>query len=134
MALNTRISNETANAEANALANLLRRGFLRLYDGAQPPDANTPATTQTLLAELTFGSPAFGEASDGVIRAKAITPDSDAKATGTPTWFRCVKADGTTAVLDGSVGTSGCNLNLKASTIQQHAQISISGFSYKVTE
>ncbi len=132
--LNSRISDAAANAEANALAALMDNGFLRLYDGNQPSDANLPVTDQTLLAELSFSSPAFNEASEGLLAANDIAADRDAKATGTPTWFRCVQADGKTAVLDGSVGTSGCNLNLKASTIQQHAQVSLSGFSYRVTE
>ena len=39
--------------------------------------------------------------------ANAITQDSSADATGTASFFRLYKSDGTTCVLQGTVGTSG---------------------------
>lgn len=132
MAPNTQMSYAACDSEADTLAALLNDGYLRIYDGAQPANADTPVTTQALLAEIRFGNPAFGSASNGVITANAITSDNSANTTGTATWFRCLKSDGTTLVMDGSVGTNGCNLNLNSVNIQAGAQVSVTSFTHTV--
>jgi hypothetical protein len=129
-----KLSNAAANAEANALAALLNGGFLKIYDGAKPADANTAITTQNLLSTLSFGNPAFAASVAGVITANAIASDANAAATGTASWFRCYESDGVTVVMDGSVGTSGADLNLNSVAIQIHAQVSVSSFVHTVTE
>ena len=65
------------------------------------------AITGTLLADLTCNATFAAAASNGVLTLNAITSDSSADATGTATHFRIYKSDGTTAVLQGDVGTSG---------------------------
>ena len=130
MANNPKISNAAANAAADAVVDLLNSGYLRIYDGTQPATADTAIDVQVLLAELTFGNPAFGDAADGVATANAITADSSANATGTATWFRVLKSDGTSAMFDGSVGTSGCDLNLNSVAIQAGAEVSVTSFTY----
>ena len=134
MAKNTQLSNAAANAEADALAALLNSGYLRIYDGSQPADANTAVSSQVLLAELRFGATAFGAAVAGVITANAITGDSDANATGTAAWFRALKSDGTTVVMDGSVGTSGTNLVVATTSIALHQTVNCSSFVHTVNE
>ena len=116
----------SANARENASNALLNNGYLRIYDGAQPVTADSALGAQVLLAELRFGSPAFGSAVAGVANANAITPDSDANATGTATWYRTYQSDGTTPVSCGTVGTSGANLNLNTVAIVQHSVVSVS--------
>lgn len=130
MALNPKRSNAAVNAAADAVTTLLNSGKLRIYDGTQPATANTAITTQTLLAELTFNATAFGAASNGVATANSITADSSADATGTASWFRAVKSDGTTAVFDGSVGTSSADLVLNSVNISSGAQVSVTSFTY----
>jgi hypothetical protein len=130
MALNPKRSNAAVNAAADAVCTLLNSGKLRIYDGTQPATANTAITTQTLLAELTFNATAFGAASNGVATANSITADSSADATGTASWFRAVKSDGTTAVFDGSVGTSSADLVLNSVNISSGAQVSVTSFTY----
>jgi hypothetical protein len=130
MALNPKRSNAAVNAAADAVTALLNSGYLRIYDGSQPATANTAITTQVKLAELTFNSTAFGAASNGVSTANAITADTSADATGTATWFRAVKSDGTTAVFDGSVGTSSADLVLNSVAISSGAQVSVTSFTY----
>lgn len=130
MALNPKISNAAANAAADAVCALANNGYLRIFDGAQPASADTAVSTQTQLAELRFGATAFGAASSGVATANAITSDSAADATGTAAWFRVLKSDGTTALWDGSVGTSGANLNFGTTSFVSNAQIDISSFTY----
>lgn len=88
--------------------------LLRIYDGTQPATGGTPTT---LLAELVCGTPFAAAASAGVLTLGAVTQDPSANATGTATWFRLVKADGTTHVFDGTAGTSGADLNLTTTSI-----------------
>jgi hypothetical protein len=134
MASNLKLANAGVNEEADAFGALFDGGYLRIYDGAQPATADTEVTTQVLLAELTFGSPAFGAAVSGVITANAITKDSSANASGTAAWFRCVASDGTTKLMDGSVGTSGCDLNLNSVAISAGAEVSVTSFEHTVTK
>lgn len=117
MSLNPKRTNAAANAACDAMAALVNSGYLRVYDGSQPATADTAIGAQTLLAELTFANPAFGAAVAGVATANAIGSDASANASGTATWFRTFKTDGTTPVWDGTVGVSGCDLNLAADVI-----------------
>jgi hypothetical protein len=130
MALNPKLTTLAATTEANAVAALLNTGWLRLYSGSQPSTADEAVTSQVVLAELRFGNPAFGSASDGVAAANAITGDSSANATGTATWFRCFESDGTTPVFDGSVGTSSSNLVLNSVGISAGAQVDVTSFTF----
>lgn len=116
------------NTELDAMTALLNGGFIKLYTGSQPASPES-AATGTLLSTLEFSNPAFSSAANGTATANAITEDMSAAATGNAGWFRCFKSDGVTAVLDGSVGTSGADINLNSTSIQIHAQVSLSSFS-----
>lgn len=130
MPKNTQLSNASVNAQGDALARLLDNGWLRIYSGAQPADADTAITSQVVLAELRFNAISALATSGGVVTFSAISSDDSANATGTATWFRCFKADGTTAVLDGTVGTvgSGSNMEIASANIVANARISITAF------
>jgi hypothetical protein len=130
VALTNKLTNLAANTEADAVAALLNSGKIRIYDGAQPATADTALSGQNLLAELTFGNPAFGAAVAGVATANAITGDSSADYTGTAAWFRAFKSDGTTAVFDGSVGTSGCNININSTSITAGGSVNCTAFTF----
>ena len=99
--------------------------LLRIYDDTRPA---TGGTATTLLAELTCGTPFAAAAVNGVLTLGAITQDASANATGTATWFRIVKADGTTHVMDGNVGTSGSDLNLTTVSIVATQPVSVTSF------
>lgn len=132
MADTTKISNEAANAEADAFSDKLDDGFLRIYDGSQPATVDTAIGAQNLLAELRFANPASGAAVNGVITFSAITSDTAADATGTASWFRAFKADGTSAIWDGSVGTAGATINMNSTAIQINAQVDVTSLSFTV--
>lgn len=103
------------NAQLDAIPTFVgNAGKLRIFSGTRPA---TGGTATTLLAELTLGSPLAPGASSAVLTANAITGDTSADATGTASWFRILKSDGTTACIDGSVGTSGADLNLTSTSI-----------------
>lgn len=107
----------TAGAGANAL--------LRIYDGTRPA---TGGAATTLLAELTCNATFAPAASGAQLTLNSITQDASANANGTATWFRIVKSDGTTFVMDGNVGTSGSDLNLTTTTIVATQPVSVSSF------
>lgn len=134
MALTPRLADAAKNAAADAVAALCNSGKLRIYDGTQPADPDSAIGAQVLLAELTLNATAFGAAVAGVCTANAITGDVAANATGTATWFRVVKSDGTTKVFDGSVGTSGANLNLNTVSIVAGATVDVTALTYTQPE
>lgn len=133
MANNPKISSTAVNAQADALSDLLDNGYLRIYDGTQPANANTAVTTQVLLAELRFNATAAPAASGGTLTMNAITQDSSANNTGTATWFRALKSDGSTVVFDGSVGTSGCDINLGSTSITSGSSVGVTSMTFTVS-
>ena len=130
MALNTRLSTSARDVQLNAFRTEFDNGYLRIYSGAQPATPNT-AASGVLLAELRFNATfAAAVSGGGPLTANAITDDSAADATGTAGYFRCLKADGTTPLIDGEVGTSGANLNMNNTSIQINARITVTSFTH----
>jgi len=130
--IDRRMSYAAVNAEADALAILANTGYIRIYDGTRPTNADTAVGAQVLLAELRFGETAFGAAVNGVLTANAITADSSANAGGTASWARILKSDGTTALWDDEVGTATSNIILNSVTIGLGANVSISALTHTV--
>ncbi len=89
-----KIANATASAGADAYAALCNGGTLKVYAGAVPANADEAIGVQTLLAELTFGNPAFGAAVNGVATANTIGQDASNNATGTATFARAFTSGG----------------------------------------
>lgn len=100
-------------------------GLLRIYDGSRPASGGTATT---LLAELTCNATFAPGAAAGVLTLNAITQDSSANASGTATWFRIVTSGGT-FVVDGSVSTSGSDLNLTTTSITATQPVSVTSFT-----
>jgi hypothetical protein len=124
MPSNLKYSNGTRNAQQQGLITYASTGCLiRLYNGTQPANANTAISTQTLLVTLTI-SGAFGTDSNGTLTLGSVT-NGTAGASGTADFFRIFKSDGTTVVMDGSVGTSGADLNLNTTTVASGQTVSI---------
>lgn len=102
-----RVADDTRDAQLDAIAALINAGsgpgLLRIYDGAQPADADDDITVQVLLAELEFADPvAAAPASAGVLTFDTI-PDANAVATGTATWARVLDSD-ENKIFDANVG------------------------------
>ena len=134
MAVNPKFSNTCVNAEADAVGDALDLGYIRLYDGSQPADADTAVGAQNLLAELRFGADAFPSAVAGLLTANAITSDPSANATGTASWARILASDGTTVWFDGSVGTAAANVILSTTSIVAAAVVSCSALTFQVSK
>jgi hypothetical protein len=103
--------------------------LLRLYDGSRPA---TGGTATTLLAELVCNATFAPAASGAVLTLNAIAQDASANATGTATWGRLMKSDGTTHVMDFGVGTSGQDLNLNTTSIVSGGPVAVT--SATITE
>lgn len=126
----TRIATGSRNAAADAVVDRLDAGLaagkLRVYSGTQPASAND-AVAGTLLVEFSLADPAFGAAATGTATAAAIA-DTTGLADGTAGWFRAVDSDGV-GHWDGSVGTTGQDLNLNTTTISTGVNVSVTSWT-----
>ncbi len=135
MALAPSISSAARSAAADAVVDLVDAGtppgLLKIYQngGANPADVNAALGGATLLGTLTFSTTAFGAASSGTATAAAITSDTSADATGSAHFFRICNAAGT-AIIQGTIGTSSCDLNLSSVAITIGGTISVSSLTY----
>ena len=132
MALTLTVTNAVAQALLTALKTAIDAGtaaIIEIYDGAQPTDADTAVGAQTLLATLTMDATAFGAVGDANpganMTAAAIIPDASADATGTAAWFRLLTQAAGTVIMDGSVGTSGADINFNTTSFTAGSEIEI---------
>ncbi len=124
MASNLQYSNGTRDAQQQGLITYAgSNAIIRLYSGTQPANANTAISTQTLLVSLNI-SGVFGTDSNGTLTFSTIN-NGTAVASGTASFFRIVKSDGTTVIMDGSVGTSSADLVLNTTTIATNDTVAI---------
>lgn len=124
-----RLSDTLRSARADAITTFAGTLVkIRIYSGTQPATGGGGLSGNTLLAELIGNATFAGGAASGVLTLNAITADSSADATGTATWFRMLKTDGTTYIMDGTVGTSGADLNLNTVSIVAAGNVAITSF------
>lgn len=125
MASNLKYSNGTRNAQQQGLITYAgSNAIIRIYAGTQPTNANTAITTQTLLAALTITG-SFGTDSNGTLTISSVA-STTAVASGTASFFRIVKSDGTTVVMDGSIGTSDADMVVNSTTVNSGENVQIS--------
>ncbi len=117
------------NTRMDALATAIgNAGILKIYSGSVPANVGASIGASVLLAQLTCGTPFAGASSGGVLTANAISTESSADATGTATYFRITNSGGT-AQIQGSVGTSGADLNLNTTSIVAGAAVSVTSLT-----
>jgi hypothetical protein len=88
-------------------------GYVDVYSGAKPTDSKTAISGQTLLGTLRMSATAFANASTttGTATANAITSDSSADNSGTPTFVRIRKSDASTVFADFTAGVGSGEFN-----------------------
>lgn len=101
--------------------------YINVYNGTMPTNLDTALSGNTLLAELTMTTPnPFGAATGSgpaTLTAAAITNDSSANATGTPTFARIFDSDNN-PILQVTAGVGSGELNFATSiTSGQPVQI-----------
>lgn len=89
---NARLAAIVTEAGANAI--------LRILDGTRPATGGA----QTNILSEHVCSAVLGTVAAGVLTFNPIGADTNANNTGTATWGRLLKSDGTTVVYDGSAG------------------------------
>jgi len=141
MASNIFLTNAVSQAMLTALKTAIDAGtaaIIEIYGDTQPTDADTAVGAQTKLATLTMSATAFGAVSDdtpgAIMTAASITGDSSADDTDTATWFRMLTQAGGTTIMDGSVGTSGADLNFNTVSITAGSQIDITALTIHMNE
>ncbi|CDY79496.1 Phage protein [Caballeronia glathei] len=103
-----------------------------LYDGTQPTSPETAVTTQNLLATLVCSTTLAPAPSGGVLILNAISNGTGTAAAGTgktANWYRLRTSAGV-AHVDGTVGISGCDLNLNNPNIATGQTVSVSSSTY----
>jgi hypothetical protein len=127
-----KLATAAADNMLNSLRTALAAGRIRVYSGTEPTTSDTALSGNTLLAEFSFGSPAFNASTtsgaDRGITATAIA-STTAVADGTATFFRVWDTAGTVPYYQGTVGTSGQQLNLSATNIVTGGTVTISSLS-----
>lgn len=118
-------SNGTRHAQNEGLISYAGTGAkIRLYQGTRPSTANIAITTQTLLVECDIAG-TFGTDVNGTLTLGSVSAGT-AVASGTAQFFRIVQSDGSTVIMDGSVGTAGADLNLNTTAIGVTQTVNIS--------
>lgn len=91
----------------------------------------TAAAPGTAVATLSFGNPAFGAASSGVITANAITSDTNATGNASPVATATLETGAGTVIVHCAVAASGSDINLTGGlTIGAGDTVSCSSLSY----
>lgn len=123
MALLPVVSIIGAKAAMDALTALVTASAtLKLYTGAQPAKTTT-ARSGSLVSTLTFGATPFPAStsvtSNGLATAtaNAITADSDATGNASAVGYFSVATTTPTVIMQGNVGTSGCDMNMNTTTV-----------------
>lgn len=132
MSTTSKLTAARKNTMADALATSLNSGYLRIYNGAEPATADTALSGNTLLAELRFNATAAPSAVAGLLTFNAITQDSSNDASGTATFFRAFRSNGTTVEFQGTVGTTGTALVMASTTITAGGTTAVSSLTYQV--
>lgn len=123
MAYSMELRNAKLAANSTVIGNA---GRLEIYAGAD--SAGTDNAEGTLLAVFTLGSP-FAPAPVNAVQSPTLPAPVTAVATGTAGWARVTKADGTSAVMDLTVGLSGAQINLDKVEIIAGAQVSVTSWT-----
>ena len=132
----TKITTAVAAAMANALRDAADAGSaakIIIYGGTEPTTANDTASA-TVLATFTLSDPSFPTSTDGVLTLD-VTPALTvaASASGTATHFRLLTS-ANVAILQGSVGTTGQQLNLNTIAITSAVNVTITSGTITVPQ
>ena len=120
-------SMELRNAKLDANSAVIGNGArLEIYVGAD--SAGTNNAEGTLLAVFTLASP-FAPPAAGAVLSPTLPAPTTGVANGTAGWARVTKADGSTAVMDLTVGTAGAQLTLSTLTITAGGAVSVTGWT-----
>lgn len=134
MARSTRLSSLLVNGQAELLSKLLANGFIDIYDGTQPAEADDEISGQKLGVTLQFGNPAFLPAEKGAISANPIRSGVATNELKKATWARLYREDHKTKVMDVSVGERDANIILPTTHIVRGVTVSCASFVHSIAK
>jgi hypothetical protein len=140
MAYHARLGEDAAVAALNAIVDLIDAGegdgAIVLYYGAEPSYADDAAGTE--VATCTCAATAYGaaaiDAENHWAEADLAADATDSSATGNANavaYFRVEDAAGN-PILQGTVGTADCDLNLNAVVIGAGASVVIDALQFRL--
>ena len=116
-----------SSAHTASVADQFGGGTLVVYSGTAPTGPNEALSGNTALATWTFAAASSWSASAGGSQNLDIpTLTVTAAATGTATFFRVLNSGGT-ALIQGTVATSGGDFNLSSTSITSGDNVTITG-------
>ena len=117
------------NARLDAIETAIgTSAVLKIRTGSAPADVAT-ADSGTVLATLSLPSDWMAAASSGSKAKSGTWEDTSADATGTAAHFRVYASDGTTAHMQGTVGTSGTDMIVDSVSFTAGQAFTISAFT-----
>lgn len=117
------------NALLDAIeTNIGTSAVLKIRTGAAPATVAT-ADSGTVLATLNLPSDWMAAASSGSKALAGTWQDASADATGTAAHFRIYATDGTTAHIQGTVGTSGADMIVDSTSFTAGQSFSVTSFT-----
>ena len=117
------------NARLDAIETAIgTSAVLKIRTGSAPADVAT-ADSGTVLATLSLASDYMAAASSGSKAKSGTWEDTSADATGTAAHFRVYASDGTTAHMQGTVGTSGTDMIVDSVSFTAGQAFTISAFT-----
>lgn len=133
MTTSVSVAANTRNAQADALARDLDGGFIKIYSGTVPTDADTALAGNTLLAELPLQPTSAPAASNGTLTFDTTgLTDGSVNNNGIASFYRAFQSDGTTVVKQGRVGTSGYAMNLADTSLVATGTVTVTSFTHTV--
>jgi hypothetical protein len=128
------LAQASAAAMLAAVAALCNGGTLTIYSGTMPASPETALSGNTALVRFTFSSPAFGSASyasgNESVGASFVSSNVAPLATGTATFARILKSDGTTVVMDLTVGTGSTDVVVGSTSIVTGTNVNILSLTF----
>jgi len=131
-ALNSQWSTAEQNSRLAAVNTDASSGFVDIYTGAQPANANA-TITGTLLCSLPLGATAFHTPSSGTMTNNGAI-SCVASATGTAGYAIMYKSNHTSVMWMGSVGTSAANLIVPTTAISSGVTVSLADAAFTLTD
>lgn len=122
-------STTVRNAKLDAIETAIgTAAVLKIRTGSAPANVAT-ADSGTVLATLTLPSDWLAPASGGSIAKSGTWEDLSADNTGTAAHFRVYASDGTTAHMQGTVGTSGTDMIVDSTSFTSGQAFTVTAFS-----
>ena len=122
-------STTVRNAKLDAIETAIgTAAVLKIRTGAAPANVAT-ADSGTVLATLSLPSDWLAAASSGSKAKSGTWEDLSADNTGTATHFRIYASDGTTAHIQGTVGTSGADMIVDSTSFTSGQTFTVTAFS-----